>query len=99
MKAPLRILAAFITNLRVNGEVNETLPEKRVANKNIHCATIIVPLGNLESVGAYAFKSRAIATFTPVEDRRKQYICYGLAGAMNSSYISSELDEGGFYCI
>lgn len=56
-------------------EVNETLPEKRVANKNIHCATIKVPLGNLESVGAYAFKSRAIATFTPVEGEESRYIC------------------------
>lgn len=78
-------------------EVNETLPEKRVMNKNIHCATIIVPLGNLESVGAYAFKSRAIATFTPVEGEESRYICYGLAGAMSGSYMASELDEGGFY--
>ena len=78
-------------------EVNETLPEKRVANKNIHCATIKVPLGNLESVGAYAFKSRAIATFTPVEGEESRYICYGLAGAMSGSYMASELDEGGFY--
>ena len=78
-------------------EVNETLPEKRVMNKNIHCATIIVPLGNLESVGAYAFKSRAIATFTPVEGEENRYICYGLAGAMSGSYMASELDEGGFY--
>ena len=78
-------------------EVNETLPEKRVANENIHCATIIVPLGNLESVGAYAFKSRAIATFTPVEDEENRYICYGLAGAASGSYMASKLDEGGFY--
>ena len=78
-------------------EVNETLPEKRVANKNIHCATIKVPLGNLESVGAYAFKSRAIATFTPVEGEESRYICNGLPGAMSGNYMASELDEGGFY--
>ena len=78
-------------------EVNEALPEKRVMNKNIHCATIIIPLGNLESVGAYAFKSRAIATFTPVEGEESRYICNGLVGAMSGSYMASELDEGGFY--
>ena len=71
-------------------EVNETLPEE--------CATIIIPLGNLESVGAYAFKSRAIATFTPVEGEENRYICYGPAGAMSGgNYMASELDEGGFY--
>ena len=78
-------------------EVNETLPEKRVANQNIHCATIKIPLGNLESVGAYAFKSRAIATFTPVEGEESRYICNGLAGAMSGNYMASKLDEGGFY--
>ena len=78
-------------------EVNEALPEKKVMNNNIHCATIIIPLGNLESVGAYAFKSRAIATFTPVEGEENRYICYGLVGAMTGGYIESELDEGGFY--
>lgn len=78
-------------------EINEELPEQRVMNNNIHCTTIKIPLANLESVGAYAFKSLAIATFTPVDGEKNRYICYGLVGAMSGSYIESELDEGGFY--
>ena len=78
--------------------VNEELPEVTVINRKVPAVTVKIPLANLESVGAYAFKSLAIATFAPVEGEENRYICYGLKGALTtSSYIESKLEEGGFY--
>ena len=77
--------------------VNEELPEVTVINRKVPAVTVKIPLANLESVGAYAFKSLAIATFAPVEGEENRYICYGLKGALTGSYIESNLEEGGFY--
>lgn len=77
--------------------VNEELPEVTVSNRKVPAVTVKIPLANLESVGAYAFKSLAIATFAPVEGEENRYICYGLKGALSGSYMASGLDEGGFY--
>ena len=79
--------------------VNEELPEVTVINRKVPAVTVKIPLANLESVGAYAFKSLAIATFAPVEGEENRYICYGLKGALmpGGSYIESKLEEGGFY--
>lgn len=61
---------------------------------------ISIPLANLKSVGAYAFKSRAIQQFTPVEgekDRNLMDMVYTSQGLKDGDFTLDDLVEGQFY--
>lgn len=59
--------------------------------------TMKLPLADLTDIQPYAFKTKALKKFTPVEGEKNRYILQNLATAMAGTYVSTDLVEGKFY--
>lgn len=58
---------------------------------------MVLPLADITEIQPYAFKTKSIKTFTPVEGEEKRHIVNGLADVVTGSYVPDNLVEGEFY--